>query len=205
MHYRNWPDIRSCTVDKASYLRSASACPINSIIRVFAPRFWICLLLQVLIGREKYVLAWGTYFTSCPTSWHPTANTIGFFDVASNRARIFNSLLFWSSNLLAFSRQKSSLRCGGVQDKWPDSSSEEYSSNVLLSVQEGRGGGNVNWSKLAWSSSWRNWRSSRISWSVHFRPERDFVKWRSLATTIAGRFSSGAFLTRFWNQLYVIR
>ena len=55
----------------------------------------------------------------------------------------------------------------------------------------------VNLSKLAWSSSCRKSRSSVISWSVHFLEERARVNWRSLATIIAGRFSSGAFLTRF--------
>lgn len=78
-----------------------------------------------------YVRACGTCFTSSPMSWHPTARTTGFFDVERSRARVLRSLLFCSVNFMALLRQKSSLRWGGVHDKWPDSSSEEYSSNVL--------------------------------------------------------------------------
>lgn len=62
----------------------------------------------------------------------------------------------------------------------------------------------VNWSKLACSSSWRKARSSDTSWSVHFRPERALMNWRSFATTMAGRFSSGAFLTRFFHLVWLV-
>ena len=81
-----------------------------------------------------YDRACGTCLTSCPISWHPTANTSGFFDVESNRARVLRSLLFCSVSFIALSRQKSSLLCGGVQLKCPLSNSDEYSSNVLISA-----------------------------------------------------------------------
>lgn len=121
----------SWTVDNASYLTSGSRCPINSIILVFTPN--CCTWLPLVQTNKKIIdlITLGTCFTSCPISWHPTANTTGSFDVDSNRARTLSNLLFCSVSLLAFSLQNSSLRWGGVQERWPDSSSDEYSSNVL--------------------------------------------------------------------------
>ena len=65
--------------------------------------------------------------------------------------------------------------------------------------------GYVNWSKLAWSSSCRKERSSEISWSVHFLPDKALVKFNRFATTMAGKFSSGAFFTRFYSQQQPLR
>ena len=92
-------------------------------------------IYQYDLPKRGYVIAWGTCLTSCPTSWHPTANTTGFFDVANNRARILSNLLFCSVSLIAFSRQNSSLRWGGVHERCPNSSSEEYSSKVLCQMK----------------------------------------------------------------------
>lgn len=57
----------------------------------------------------------------------------------------------------------------------------------------------VRLSKRAFNSSRRNCTSSRMSSSVHFRPQRLFAKGNSCATSIDGRFWDGAFVTRFWN------
>lgn len=55
------------------------------------------------------------------------------------------------------------------------------------------------------NSSFRYWTSSRISSSDHLRVAKFFANGRSLATSIAGKFSAGAFVTRFYAFLMLIR
>lgn len=57
---------------------------------------------------------------------------------------------------------------------------------------------NVRLWKLILSSSLRNWTSSMISSSDHFRVQRFFANGRSWATNIAGKFEVGALVTKFY-------
>lgn len=56
--------------------------------------------------------------------------------------------------------------------------------------------------KFACSSSRRNCTSSTTSSSDHLRPQRFLAKGSSWATSIAGRFAEGAFVTRFYTRTW---
>lgn len=68
---------------------------------------------------------------------------------------------------------------------------------VSWRAKKRRGRSNVKLWKLVFNSSRKNWTSSMISSSDHFRVHKFLANGRSWATSIAGRLSRGALTTRF--------
>lgn len=128
-------------------------------------------------------------------------------DQADRRRRKTNLRSAWSLSLsfTAFSFQNISDSCTGVHERWPDASSDEYSSHVLFktmisTTKQPRNGRDMTYdsdSKRDLSSSRMNCTSSGISSSDHFLDERLFANGSSSATSMAGRLAAGALMMRF--------
>lgn len=112
----------SPTARKLSHLTDSSRSVISSMTLAFSPNFssW---------GRLS-----GTCLTRLPTSLHAMARTcLSLSQLLERISASFLGRAPWSSSRIrrAFSLQKTGLRCGGDQRRWPDCTSAAYSSNVV--------------------------------------------------------------------------
>ncbi len=139
---------------RLSHLTFSSPSAISSITLVFNPNFSNCALLS------------GTSLTKHPTSLQAIASTAlslshGFFIISASR--LTSSPFSCSRMRRAFSAQKTVLRCGGDQRRWPELSSPTYSSKVVLVLvySSRRSRSWVRSSRRSGSANWRVWRFCR--------------------------------------------